>query len=76
MGKQARVNAVRKAAGLSVDDNRYRRKPHSTRTIPGTCSDDYGGRLYVFSGDYFPATPIATDAGAEGEGWRIKRIEK
>ena len=34
MGKQARINAARKAAGLPVDDNGYRRKPQSTRVTP------------------------------------------
>jgi len=34
MGKQARINAARKAAGLSVDGNGYHRKPQSTRVTP------------------------------------------
>ena len=34
MGKQARINAARKAAGFEVDDNGYQRKPASTRVTP------------------------------------------
>jgi len=38
MGKQARINAARKAAGLPVDDNGYHRKPESTRVMPAARS--------------------------------------
>ena len=34
MGKLARINAARKAAGLPVDNNNYQRKPASTRVTP------------------------------------------
>ena len=34
MGRLARINAARKAAGLPVDNNNYQRKPASTRVTP------------------------------------------